>query len=103
MCLPSRVVLLDFPAYFTHIPDGDCRILGKLVGGDVFRAVCRRNPEQFHFVIHRESMYFYKLAAQHFVAEPFQVGNSLVGGFALAVVHLAVGFKRQPFQGVLSS
>ena len=39
------VVLLDFPADFAHSLHGDAGGLRKVVGGDVFRAVGRRNPE----------------------------------------------------------
>jgi len=93
ICLPSRW-LLYFPADSTHILYGDGGVLGKVVGGDVFRAVCRRNPEQLHLVIHWESVDFDGLATQHFVAEPAQVGNGLVGVCALAVIDFPVGFKR---------
>ena len=68
--LAFPVVLLDFPADAAHVLDRDGGILGMVVGGYVFRAVCRRNPEQFHLVIHWESVDFDELAAQHFVAEP---------------------------------
>lgn len=36
------VVLLDFPADSTHILHGDGGVLGKVVGGDVFR--CGLSP-----------------------------------------------------------
>lgn len=91
--LALTMVLLDLPADSARIFYGDGRTLRQVVGGDLFRAVGRRNPEQFHLVVHRETMYFHKLAAQHFVAEPIQLGNRPVGVFALAVIHLSVGFQ----------
>lgn len=79
--LPLPVVLLDFPADAANILDGDGGILGMVVGGHVLRAVFRRNPEQLHLVVHRESLYFDMLAAQPFVTGQFQVGNRLVRFF----------------------
>jgi len=65
-----------------------------IVGDDMFRAVCRRNPEQLHPVIHREPVYLDGLPSQPFVAEPLQFGNGFVRAFALAVIDFPVGFKR---------
>ena len=74
------MVLLDFPACAAHALHGDGGVLGRVVGGYVFRAVGRRNPKQLHLVIHREPLYFHPLAAQPLIVEPCQLGNRLIGG-----------------------
>lgn len=88
------VVLLDFPADGASFFHGHGGILRKVIGGDVFRAVGRRHPEQFDLIISWESVDFDELSPPHFVTEPFQFGNGLVGRFALTVIHLTVGFER---------
>ena len=92
--LAFAVVLLDFPACAAHALHGDGGVLGRVIGGYVFRAVGRRNPKQFHLVIHREPLYFHPLAAQQLIVEPCQLGNWLVGVLSAAFIHLAVGLER---------
>ena len=57
------VVFLNFPADSAHIFYGDSGILGCVICDNIFRAVCRRDPKQFHLAILWESIYLNDFAA----------------------------------------
>ena len=92
--------LLDFPMILLNLPaDGTqamrivSRILRKVVGHDPFRAVfIDHDPEQFKFLVARESMDFDEFPMPAVVVAPFQVADGFVFVFAAAVIDFPVAF-----------
>ena len=90
------VKLLNFPSQGdTHLLYGLGRILSKIVGHDIVRALGRQHySEQFHFMIFRKALDLDDFAVWFFLICPLQSIHTLIRLDSTRVIHLAVVFER---------